>query len=102
MIGFGKAAIKLRDGIWSNSSNGSDDDVLSTLLGAEALAEIDPFDRVQLTETIRVCRSSRSMSEAGRSLFSASRERKSSPNDADRLRKYLTRFGLDWNAVTVS
>jgi len=66
------------------------------------LAEIDPFDRVQLAETIRVCRSSRSMSEAGRSLFSASRERKSSPNDADRLRKYLTRFSLDWNAVTLS
>jgi len=87
--------------LWWNSSNGSGD-VLSTLLGAEALAEIDPFDRVQLAETIRVCRASRSMSEAGRSLFSASRERKSSPNDADRLRKYLTRFGLDWNAVTLS
>jgi len=87
--------------LWSSSSNDSDD-VFSTLLGVEALAEIDPFDRVQLAETIRVCRASRSMSEAGRSLFSASRERKSSPNDADRLRKYLTRFGLDWNAVTVS
>jgi transcriptional regulatory protein RtcR len=87
--------------LWSNSSNGSDD-ALSTLLSAEALAEIDPFDRVQLAETIRVCRSSRSMSEAGRSLFSASRERKSSPNDADRIRKYLARFGLDWNAVTLS
>lgn len=86
--------------LWSNSSDGRDD-ALSTLLSPEALAEIDPFDRVQLAETIRVCRSSRSMSEAGRSLFSASRERKSSPNDADRLRKYLTRFGLDWNAVTL-
>lgn len=87
--------------LWSNSGNGSDD-ALGTLLSAEALAEIDPFDRVQLAETIRVCRSSRSMSEAGRSLFSASRERKSSPNDADRIRKYLARFGLDWNAVTLS
>lgn len=87
--------------LWSNSGNGSDD-ALGTLLSAGALAEIDPFDRVQLAETIRVCRSSRSMSEAGRSLFSASRERKSSPNDADRLRKYLARFGLDWNAVTLS
>ena len=47
--------------LWSNSGNGSDD-ALGTLLSAGALAEIDPFDRVQLAETIRVCRASRSMS----------------------------------------
>ena len=60
------------------------------------LAEIDPFDRVQLAEVIRICRRSRSLSEAGRTLFSASRSRRASANDADRLRKYLQRFGLDW------
>lgn len=88
--------------LWSNGSSGGRDDALGGLLGADALAAIDPFDRVQLAETIRVCRASRSMSEAGRSLFRASRARKSSPNDADRLRKYLARFGLDWSAVTLS
>jgi hypothetical protein len=32
-------------------------------------------------------------------LFHNSRSRKLSPNDADRLRKYLSRFGLDWNVI---
>ncbi|MBB5687856.1 RNA repair transcriptional activator RtcR [Sphingobium boeckii] len=75
------------------------DDGLASLLSDEALAALDPFDRVQLAETVRICRASRSLSEAGRSLFAASRARRTSANDADRLRKYLTRFGLDWSAV---
>jgi transcriptional regulatory protein RtcR len=33
-------------------------------------------------------------------LFAASRLRRSSANDADRLRKYLARFGLDWTSVS--
>jgi transcriptional regulatory protein RtcR len=28
-----------------------------------------------------------------------SRTRKASPNDADRLRKYLARFGLEWDRL---
>ena len=73
---------------------------LEDVLDAEVLAAIDPFDRVQLAETIRVCRASRSLSEAGRTLFAASRARRTTANDADRLRKYLSRFGLDWVAVS--
>jgi transcriptional regulatory protein RtcR len=84
--------------LWSNAGAAGDDELVA-LVGDEAVA-IDPFDRVQLIETIRVCRASRSLSEAGRTLFAASRLRRSSANDADRLRKYLARFGLDW--VTVS
>ena len=63
------------------------------------LASLDPFDRVQLVEVIRVCRKSRSLSDAGRQLFAMSRAKKQSPNDADRLRKYLARFGLEWGKV---
>jgi len=80
--------------------DGPDDD--STLLAEvldEAEAAIDPFDRVQLAEVIRVCRTSRSASDAGRKLFSVSRLSKSSSNDADRLRKYLARFGTSFEAV---
>jgi hypothetical protein len=44
----------------------------------------------------------RSMSEAGRQLFDASRTRKTSTNDADRLRKYLGRFGIEWNQIAES
>jgi transcriptional regulatory protein RtcR len=85
--------------LWSGV-HGADTDRLAGLLDVAVLGEIDPFDRVQLVEVVRVCRASRSLSEAGRALFAASRQRRSSANDADRLRKYLARFGLDWAAVT--
>ena len=39
------------------------------------------------------------LSEAGRTLFAASRLRRSSANDADRLKEYLARFRLDWAAL---
>jgi len=81
--------------LWS-PGRGDDDDGLGRLLSDAALAEIDPFDRVQLAAVVATCRCSRSLSEAGRALFSASRARRSSANDADRLRKYLARFGLEW------
>jgi transcriptional regulatory protein RtcR len=71
-----------------------DEALLLEVLGEEKLAEIDDFDRVQLAHVIRVCRRSRSLAEAGRALFAASRRQKAQPNDADRLRKYLLRFGL--------
>jgi transcriptional regulatory protein RtcR len=60
---------------------------------------LDEFDRVQLAAVIRACRDSGSLSAAGRRLFAASRAEKTSANDADRLRKYLARFGLDWASV---
>ena len=65
-------------------------------LGAKAADALDLFDRCQLETVIRVCRESKNLSEAGRALFSETRKTKSSPNDADRLRKYLARFNLDW------
>lgn len=49
---------------------------------------------------IDVCRQARSLSDAGRQLFAVSRQEKQNPNDADRLRKYLARFGLDWPGIT--
>jgi transcriptional regulatory protein RtcR len=85
--------------LWSGQ-RGDGADVLTEILAPEALADIDPFDRVQLAETIRTCRKSRSLSEAGRTLFAASRTRRTSANDADRLRKYLARFGLDWSSLS--
>ena len=64
--------------------------------GAKAL---DLFDRLQLEAVIDVCRQARSLSDAGRQLFAVSRQEKQNPNDADRLRKYLARFGLDWASL---
>lgn len=74
----------------------SDETNLTGLLDPE---ELDPFDRVQLAEVVRVCRNSRSLSDAGRVLFSVSRKKRKSTNDADRLRKYLMKFGLTWDQI---
>jgi transcriptional regulatory protein RtcR len=70
------------------------------VLSAEELASVDAFDRAQLAEVVRACRRSASLSEAGRTLFAASRQRRSSTNDADRLRKYLARFGLSFDRLS--
>jgi len=60
---------------------------------------LDLFDQRQLETVLEVCRRSASLSEAGRELFAVSRMKKVNPNDADRLRKYLTRFGLSWESL---
>jgi transcriptional regulatory protein RtcR len=54
------------------------------------------FDSVQLAVVIGICRESATLSEAGRKLFGSTREKRQVQNDADRLRKYLARFDLDW------
>ena len=71
---------------------------MDALLSDEAAA-LDLFDRMQLQNVIAVCRQSATLSDAGRKLFAVSRQQKVKSNDADRLRKYLTRFGLDWEGV---
>jgi len=83
--------------LWSGHTPKSSD--LHELLGQEVLAAIDPLDPVQLAEVIRVCRRNGSLSEAGRILFSASTARRAFSNDADRLRKYLHRYGIDGSAL---
>lgn len=62
-------------------------------------AEMDLFDQMQLESVIAVCRQHSSLSEAGRALFNVSRTQRSVVNDADRLRKYLLKHGLDWEKL---
>jgi transcriptional regulatory protein RtcR len=76
------------------------DSALQALLDAKALDELDLFDRLQLEAVVRLARQCRSLSEAGRQLFARSRARKANPNDADRMRKYLARFGLRWEQLS--
>ncbi len=92
--------IELLQRLWSATQADDGEAVLLDVLGADRLAALDLFDRVQLAEVIAVCRRSASLSGAGRALFAVSRQAKSSSNDADRLKKYLARFDLDWRAVT--
>ena len=72
---------------------------LCALLGKEAYEQIDLFERSQLECVVAQCRAASSLSEAGRKLFAVSRAKRSKINDADRLRKYLARFGLDWQTI---
>lgn len=72
---------------------------LALLLPPEQCEALDLFDRLQLQAVIAICRQCKTLSEAGRRLFQHSREQKSVVNDADRLRKYLGKWGLRWEEV---
>lgn len=84
--------------LWRHTEQGSSSDVelLASVFSETELREIDRFDQVQLAEVIRVCRESRTLSDAGRTLFAASRTKRKVANDSDRLRKYLAKFELTW------
>jgi transcriptional regulatory protein RtcR len=71
---------------------------LDELMGAAA-QQLDAFDRLQLEAVIGICRQQTSLSEAGRTLFNVSRTQRAVVNDADRLRKYLLKFGLSWEQI---
>lgn len=77
----------------------SDRQVLEQILTTERIDQLDLFDRVQLAAVLSVCRECRTMAEAGRRLFAVSRQARTSQNDSDRLKKYLTRFGLEWDDI---
>ena len=83
-------------------ASAADGDVLEDLLGEDGVANLDMFDRVQLAAVVTVCRANPSLSAAGRALFAVSRTVKSSTNDADRLKKYLARFGLGWDRIVAN
>lgn len=84
---------------WHRPESPERNDELGPFFKVKQLQEIDLFDRAQLAFVIDVVKRSRSLSEAGRTLFGASRARKSISNDADRLRKYLGRFGLEFSEI---
>ena len=65
----------------------------------ETWLSLDYFDQMQLKSVLKVCKASRSLSEAGRTLFDQSRNQKKTHNDSDRLRKYLAKFGLTWQMI---
>lgn len=84
---------------WRLSGDNHFDDVLLGLMSQEKLEAIDPFDRPALAHVIAICKNSHSLSEAGRTLYVVSRQERKTKNDADRLKKYLAKFNLDWESV---
>ncbi len=73
--------------------------IIETVMGKDAVGKLDLFDKAQLSAVLKTCRESQSASGAGRVLFAQSRQEKKSANDADRLIKYLARFGLSFDEV---
>ncbi|WP_422063919.1 RNA repair transcriptional activator RtcR family protein [Shimia sp.] len=86
---------RLRQG-WAAAQTDADADLVAGVTDLD----VDPFDIPQLANVIRVCRASKSLSDAGRKLFSVSLQQRNTKNDSDRLRKYLTRYGLSWDNIT--
>jgi len=84
---------------WQRGDEPSNNSTLQEVLEAKVFASLDPFDAVQLNYVIKICRQCKTISEAGRTLFCESRKTKKSTNDSDRLRKYLSKFKLDFESV---
>ena len=85
--------------LWISSSGTSEDTILKSVFDQEQIDALDLFDRVQLAAVIDICQQEMTMSAAGRRLFSNTRKKKKSANDADRLSKYLHRFGISWSEI---
>ncbi|MET3135520.1 transcriptional regulatory protein RtcR [Oxalobacteraceae bacterium GrIS 1.11] len=96
--------IKRLQRLWRHYSRPSDiqEIELDQIMGSEAAAQLDLFDAMQLKAVIGLCRQSKTMSDAGRKLYAVSRDAKAKPNDADRLKKYLAKFELNWDRVSAS
>jgi len=84
---------------WAVAADDPQSHAIDALLGDGTAATLDRFDRAQLADVLEVCARSKSLSAAGRELFAVSRTKKRSANDADRLRKYLARFGVEFASI---
>ncbi len=80
------------------SPSASDTD-LAALLGSSYAERFDLFELAQLKSVVEVCRKSKTLAEAGKTLFAVSRREKTSANDSDRISKYLARFGLNFREL---
>ncbi len=86
--------------LWrSKAGEAPDHRIIETVLGQDGVGKLDLFDRAQLSSVLKICGESQSASAAGRVLFAQSRQEKKSANDADRLIKYLAKFGVSFEEV---
>ncbi|WGJ08505.1 RNA repair transcriptional activator RtcR [Brucella intermedia] len=86
--------------LWrSKAGEDPDHETIEMVIGKDGACRLDLFDKAQLSAVLKTCGESQSASAAGRVLFAHSRQEKKSANDADRLIKYLARFGLTFDEV---
>ena len=84
---------------WRLKSGNSTEETLLSVMSQTQLALVDPFDRPSLANAILICRQSDSLSDAGRKLFSVSRQSRKTKNDTDRLKKYLAKYDVNWSDI---
>jgi transcriptional regulatory protein RtcR len=82
--------------MWRSTETDIYNKLLNEVIGADRAEQLDRFEKVQLADVLKVCKESKSISEAGRKVFAISRTKKRKANDADRLRKYLSRYNIKW------
>jgi transcriptional regulatory protein RtcR len=88
--------------LWRRDAAARPDEPLAALrelLDVQVLEALDLFEQLQLAAVLKVCHGAQTLSDAGRQLFNVSRTERSVVNDADRLRKYLLKYGLAWDQV---
>jgi len=85
--------------LWNTAQMDINQKLLNEVIGADKAEHLDRFEKVQLADVLKVCRESKSMSEAGRKVFAVSRRNKKKSNDSDRLRKYLIKYNIKWNDI---
>lgn len=86
---------------WQNHSHSSQDPgaILLPFIGRERLEELDYLEQVKLSALLTVCQNSRSMAEAGRTLFNVSRTQKKSSNDSHRVKQILAGYELHFDDI---
>jgi len=84
---------------WEAQASNPDKQIICNIAGKETYDKMDPFDIHQLASVLRTCQNCSNLSQAGRILFAMSRLEKKTSNDADRLKKYLARFNINWEII---
>ena len=71
--------------MWRAMETDTGINLLNQVIGADRADQLDRFEKVQLADVLKVCKASKSLSEAGRKVFAVSRTKKQKATDADRL-----------------
>ncbi|MCV6614981.1 MAG: sigma 54-interacting transcriptional regulator, partial [Cellvibrionaceae bacterium] len=78
----------------NNSAEPGPTNILSSLLPKNQIEKLDYYEQLKLSGLIQACRQSKSMAEAGRTLFNISRLAKKSTNDSHRVKQLLDKYQL--------
>lgn len=85
---------------WSSTDDGQNDSAyIDSIIGQGYSQKLDVYEQIQLAGLIKVCRASKSMAEAGRTLFNVSRNEKKSTNDSHRVKQLLAKYQLTFEQL---